>query len=117
MPRCADGPVLCTASRRSPSWRIRASGRHDARVNESFAATTSPVSADLHHVCDRPGAVVCMASTSGLGGAHAYRIAPMTQPPAPAITMPAMTFLAAGVPGSGEWKAQMPMLALTSKLS
>jgi len=44
-------------------------------------------------------------------------MAPIMQPPAPAITMPAMTFLAAGVPGLGTWKAQMPMLALTSKLS
>ena len=77
----------------------------DARVNESFAVTTSPASADVHHLCARPGAVVC------------YRIAPMRQPPTPAIMMPAMPFLAAGVPGSGEWKAQMPMLALTSKLS
>ena len=39
---CADGPVLCAASRCSPSWRIRASGHYDARMNESFAATTSP---------------------------------------------------------------------------
>jgi hypothetical protein len=65
---------------------------------------------------DRPPRCA-MASMPGLGGGRAYCIAPMTQPPAPAITMPAMTFLAAGVPGSGEWKAQMPMLALTSKLS
>ena len=40
----------------------------------------------------------------------------MTQPPAPAIRMPASTFPAWGVPGLGTWKAQMPMLALTSRL-
>ena len=41
----------------------------------------------------------------------------MTQPPIPAITMPASTFRAWRVPGSGTRKTQMPMLALTRRLS
>ena len=93
-------------------WPLRCAGERELRGHHQPRLPRSCIT------CATGGASwSAMASASGLGGAHAYRIAPMTQPPAPAITMPAMTFLAAGVPGSGVWKAQMPMLALTSKLS
>ena len=75
----------------------------------------------LDGLLDPPGSERTRRTVNACRGPNStgpgYRIAPMTQPPAPAIRMPASTFRAWGVPGLGTWKAQMPMLALTSRLS